>query len=31
MKNLNKIFKWSMVLLIVLTVAILVMGFVGGW
>ena len=31
MKNLNKIFKWTMVLLLVVSVVILVMGFLGGW
>jgi uncharacterized membrane protein len=31
MKNLNKIFKWAMVLLIVVSVVLLVMGFAGGW
>jgi len=31
MKNLNKIFKWAMVLLIVVSVVLLVMGFAAGW
>jgi hypothetical protein len=31
MKNLNKIFKWAMVLLIVVSVVLLVMGFSAGW
>ena len=31
MKNLNKIFKWAMVLLLVVSVVLLVVGFVGGW
>ena len=31
MKNLNKIFKWAMVLLIVVSVVLLVLGFTGGW
>ena len=31
MKNLNKIFKWAMVLLILVSVALLVAGFVTGW
>ena len=31
MKNLNKIFKWTMVLLIVVSVVLLVWGFAAGW
>jgi uncharacterized membrane protein len=31
MKNLNKIFKWAMVLLIVVSVVLLVLGFAAGW
>ena len=31
MKNYNKIFKWTMVLLILVSVAILVWGFASGW
>ena len=31
MKNFNKIFKWAMVLLIVVSVVLLVMGFAAGW
>ena len=31
MKNYNKIFKWTMVLLIVISVVLLVVGFAAGW
>ena len=31
MKNLNKLFKWAMVLLIVVSVVLLVLGFAAGW
>ena len=31
MKNYNKIFKWAMVLLIVVSVVLLVLGFAAGW
>ena len=31
MKNLNKIFKWAMVALLLVSVVLLVMGFAGGW
>ena len=31
MKSYNKIFKWAMVLLIVVSVVLLVMGFAAGW
>ena len=31
MKNFNKLFKWAMVLLLVVSVVLLVVGFVGGW
>ena len=31
MKNYNKIFKWTMILLIVVSVALLVVGFAAGW
>ncbi|MBR0301245.1 MAG: hypothetical protein IJQ93_13145 [Bacteroidales bacterium] len=31
MKNYNKIFKWTMVLLIVVSVVLLFVGFAGGW
>ena len=31
MKNINKIFKWTMVLLIVVSVVLLVWGFAAGW
>ena len=31
MKSLNKIFKWAMVALLLVSVVLLVMGFVGGW
>ncbi len=31
MKNFNKIFKWAMVLLLVVSVVLLVLGFAGGW
>ncbi len=31
MKSYNKIFKWAMVILIVVSVVLLVLGFTGGW
>ena len=31
MKNINKIFKWAMVLLIVVSVILLIVGFAGDW
>ena len=31
MKSFNKIFKWAMVLLLVVSVVLLVVGFAGGW
>ena len=31
MKSYNKIFKWAMVLLLLVSVVLLVLGFVGGW
>ena len=31
MKNFNKIFKWAMVVLLLVSVVLLVLGFVGGW
>ena len=31
MKNLNKIFKWAMVALLLVSVVLLVMGFAGVW
>jgi uncharacterized membrane protein len=31
MKNFNRIFKWAMVLLIVVSVVLLVLGFAAGW
>ena len=31
MKNINKIFKWTMVLLIIVSVVLLVWGFAAGW
>ena len=31
MKNFNKIFKWAMVALLIVSVVLLVLGFAGGW
>ncbi len=31
MKNINKIFKWAMVALLIVSVVLLVLGFAGGW